>query len=153
MAYNPINQTFDTLADLRAQKGTATTNVYLLGLSTMNDGNGGVFLWNDTSIVADDGMNTIAVTGVPVGRWVRSKNSNHTSATASFSGLALTSSYVVNHNLNFAPVRIFITPRTAAASVAHWVDNITATSFRINFASVPLVGTLNIVFDWLAVKQ
>lgn len=153
MPYNPINQTFDVLNDLRAQKGTTTTQVYLLGLTSMNDGNGGVFIWNDTSTVADDGMNTIAVTGVSTGRWVRSKNSNYNTNTVTFSGVTLQTTYTVNHGLNFTPVKIFITPRSAAAAVPYYISNITSTTFTIVFGSVPLIGTLNIVFDYLAVKQ
>lgn len=147
------SKSFGTIVDLRAQAGTDNVQVLVQGLSTVGDQNGGIYYWNSTSTAIDDGFITLAVTGVPTGRWIRMPNSNTIKGTSTFSALALTSSYVINHGLPFTPLQVFIQAKTANAAVPSWISNINSTSFTVNFSSVPLLGTLNLSFDWLAVKN
>jgi hypothetical protein len=51
------------------------------GRDEVDDGYGGVFAWNATSEVADDNNNTIKISDVEIGRWVR---------LGSFAGITLT---------------------------------------------------------------
>lgn len=147
------NQSFDTVVDLRAVAGSPDVQVLLLGLTSKTDSNGGTYTWDSTSILPDDGFRTLQVTGVTTGRWVRLGNSNTVKSQSTVSGAALTTAYTVNHGLPFIPVQVYIQPRSSNAAVPSWVSNINATSFTVNFASVPILGTNNIVFDWLVIKQ
>ena len=61
----------DNLAALRLFSGGETTSIYLDCHTTNGDGLHGTFYWDATSTDADDGQDTIAVTGVSVGRWKR----------------------------------------------------------------------------------
>lgn len=152
MGYNAINQVFDTIADLTLQKGTPTTSVMVLGASTVNDGNGGIYLWDNSSIATADGSRIIAVSGVTTGRWIRSRNNNYGTGQVSFPGITLQTRYTRTHNQSFTPTQIHIQARsTSAASSLCWVDNITSTSFDIVFVNVPLLST-NIIFDFLAIR-
>lgn len=71
MAYNAKTQTFDTFDDLRLLPGISNATAYVLGNSSVNDGDGGEFYWDDTSTDTDDDETVIQVTGVVTGRWVR----------------------------------------------------------------------------------
>lgn len=71
MAYSGATRTFDTIADLRLQKGTPNVRVNILGGTTISDGLGGDFYWNNVSTAADDNQSVIQVTGVVTGRWIR----------------------------------------------------------------------------------
>lgn len=71
MAYSGATRTFDTIADLRLQKGTPNVRVGLLGGLAISDGLGGEFYWNNSTTAADDNESVIQVTGEPNGRWVR----------------------------------------------------------------------------------
>jgi hypothetical protein len=147
------SKSFGTIVDLRAQAGTDNVQVLVQGLSVVGDQNGGVYYWNSTSTGTDDGFITLAVTGVTPGRWVRMPNSNTIKGTSTFSAVTLQSAYVISHGLPFTPLQVFIQAKTANAAVPSWVSNINSTSFTVNFSSVPLLGTLNLTFDWLAVKN
>lgn len=64
----------EVFADLRAagtpDRGGAMPTIVILGKTAINDGLGGVFYWSGASTAtADD--NTIQVTGVSTGRWLR----------------------------------------------------------------------------------
>lgn len=62
----------NTLAELRTVVGRYTND--MIGLERHTAGynrGGGPFIWDGASVVADDGVTTIAVTGVPTGRWIR----------------------------------------------------------------------------------
>jgi len=71
MAYSGATRTFDTITDLRLQKGTPNVRVNILGGTTISDGLGGDFYWNNVSTAADDNQSVIQVTGVVTGRWIR----------------------------------------------------------------------------------
>lgn len=73
-----------------------------------------------------------------------------TTSTTVFSGIALTTSYVVTHGLSFTPGKIFIMPRSLSAAALSYVSSITSTIFTITFLTVPVLGTNNISFDWIA---
>lgn len=147
---------FGTLTDLRANAGTANVIAILSGLSSTTDGNGGNYIWNATSTTADDGFLTIAVSGVSTGRWIRIGNGNTVKGTATFSGVTLQTSYTVSYqggSLPFVPAQVFIQPRSANAAALSYITNITTSGFTVNFLTVPVIGTNNIVFDYLVLKQ
>ncbi len=63
--------TVDTVADLRLTKASRFKRARLLAHSTLGDGGGGEFCWDDSSTEADNGGTIIAPTGLATGRWVR----------------------------------------------------------------------------------
>ena len=60
----------DIIDDLRTLTPTDAP-VYVQCGAIIGDGYHGTFQWDDASTEEDDGQNTIAVTGVPTGRWKR----------------------------------------------------------------------------------
>jgi hypothetical protein len=70
MAYNAATRTFDLFADMRLQNGTTNVKVFVLGGTSINDGNQGDFYWNGSSTVADDNLNTIKAIAA-TGRYIR----------------------------------------------------------------------------------
>lgn len=58
----------------------AGTVLAVPGRVTVGDGFGGLFGWDATSVAADDNNNTLAITGVNTGRWVRISTSGTGSA-------------------------------------------------------------------------
>src|ERR1700748_289414 len=74
-----------TLTNLRAEIPQTNEMVTLLGLNSLNDGNGGTYYWNSTSTATDDGFITVAVTGISTGRWIRLANSNTLKGTVTLS--------------------------------------------------------------------
>lgn len=146
---------FGTRSDIRAQKGTEGVQALLNGLVTSDDGNGGIYKWSNTNTDADDGFITLQVTSVSTGRWKRIANGNTLKGSSTLSGAALQTAYTVpfNQTLPFTPITIIINPRSANAAVPSWISSISTTGFTINFASVPVLGTNNIVIDWIVVKQ
>jgi len=154
MAYNPINNTFTTLADLAQQVGTDTTIVQVSGGTTFNDGNGGSYFWDPLSTATADGVKIIQVIGVSTGRWMRSKSSNYSTFPISFTAtLGLGSTYTVNHGLSFTPTQIHIQPtNAAAASQLAYVPNATinSTTFQIVFIALPTLAPMT--FNILAIR-
>lgn len=150
---NTASQTFDTLSDLRASTGVPNVQVLLLGLNAIADDNGGMYRWDPTNVGIDDGFKIVQVAGVATGRWMRVGNSNTVKGNVTFSATVLTTAYTVNHGLTFTPAQVYIQAGSANAAVPSWVSNINATSFTVNFASVPVLGTNNITIDWLVIKQ
>jgi len=146
------SKSFGTISDLRSQSGSSNTQVLLQGLNTINDGNGGIYMWDDLSTATDDGLSVIKVASVTTGRWLKMPNSNTIKGNVTFSSAVLQTAYVVNHGLSFAPNQIYIQARSSNAAVPSWVSNITSTSFTVNFASVPILGTNNITIDYLIIK-
>lgn len=146
---------FGTLADLRNQQGTPNVQVLLNGLININDGNGGTYMWSPASTDADDGFITVQVASVPTGRWKRIGNGNTLKGTKTLSGAVLQTAYTVTYDtaLPFTPITIIVNPRSANAAVPSWISSITNTGFTINFSSVPILGTNNIVIDFIVVKQ
>jgi len=142
----------ETLSDLRVQPPQSKQMIQLLGLNTVTDGNGGTYLWNDTSTATDDGFLVVQVTGVTTGRWLRLGNGNTNKGTSTFNGTGFVSAFTVTHGLGFTPAQVYVQARTANAA-ANWVTSITSTQFTVNFSTIPLLGTGNIVFDWLLIKQ
>lgn len=102
--------------------------------------------WNQVSTVAYD--------------YVKNKPSipsltNYVAATlgsSTFNGVTLTTQYTITHSLGFTPSKIFIQPKSTNASALSYVDNITSTTFRITFLTIPVIGTNNISFDWVAYR-
>jgi len=150
---NVASKSFGTITDLRVQAGTDNVQVLLQGLVTAGDSNGGIYAWVATNTDTDDGFITIKVTNVTTGRWKRMSNENTIKGNVTFSATVLNSTYVVNHGLPFTPLHVYIQPRSANAAVPSWVSTITSTSFTVNFASVPILGTNNITIDYLVIKQ
>jgi len=147
--------TCGTVADLRLQGGSPVVQVNVSGLLAPNDGNGGIYTWDDTSTAADDGFLLIKATSTSTGRWKRIGNSNTLKGSVILSGGALTTAYTVNYqnNLPFVPLTVIVIPRTSNAAVPSWVSTITNTGFTLNFTSVPILGTNNIGLDYIVVKQ
>lgn len=148
--------TLSTVTDLRLQQPQATERVDLLGLSSATDGNGGIYTWNAASTTADDGFLTIQVTGISTGRWIRIGGGNAIKGSVIISGLSLTTTYAVSYpggTLPFTPVTVIIIPRSLAAAGLSYVSAITTTGFTVNFVLAPSIGTSNINFDWVAIKQ
>jgi len=146
------SKSFGTLTDLRAMGGSSNVQVLLQGLTAVGDGNGGLYYWNSTSTDADDSFITIKVTNITTGRWKRAANSNTIKGTITFSALTLTTAYNINHGLPFTPSQVYIQARSPNAAVPSWVSTIDGTKFTVNFASVPLLGTLNLTIDYLIIK-
>jgi hypothetical protein len=72
MGYNGATRTFDTLSDLRQQRGTANARANLLGYSTVGDGGEGEFYWDNSSVAAEDGGTIfLPSVGSGAGRWRR----------------------------------------------------------------------------------
>jgi len=74
-----VDTTFNSIASLRAYDATGTTGgkyIQLSGYYGQNDGGGGLFVWNSTSIDADNGGTIIKSIPVLEGRWIRVYNGN-----------------------------------------------------------------------------
>lgn len=71
---------------------------------------------------------------------------------ATVSGTALQTAYVITHSLGYTPTSISIQAKSANASVLSYISAITSTTFTITFISVPILGTNNISFYWVAYK-
>jgi len=71
MAYNGSIRTFDTIAEIKLQKGSPSANINVLGYNTPGDGGGGEFYWDDVSTQSDNAGTIIQVTGLSTGRWKR----------------------------------------------------------------------------------
>lgn len=153
----PVAQlSFSTITDLRAQAGTSNSLASLNGLISLNDGNGGTYMWSSSSTANDDGFTIVKVSNVTTGRWLRIGNGNTIKGTVTTSGAALQTAYSVSYQtgtLPFVPITVIVNPRSANAAVPSWISSITNSGFTINFASVPILGTNNIVFDYIVVKQ
>lgn len=147
--------TFGTVADLRAQAGSANVQVLLNGLTTIGDNNGGTYMWNATSTATDDGFIIIQATGVNPGRWVRLVNANTIKGTKTLSGTILQTAYVISYDnpLPSIPAMVIIQAYSANAAVPSWVSNVTTTGFTANFSSVPVLGTNNLTITYLIIKQ
>jgi len=145
------------LGDMKAYPGTDKLQATAAGLSSMSDDNGGTYRWDATSTVTDDGFKFIQATGVTTGRWVRVGNANTLKGSTTLSGALLTTTYTVSFNatLPFVPITVIYTPRTQSAAQPSWipVGGITTTGFTISYQTVPVVGTNNMIIDWIAIKQ
>lgn len=65
--------TVEIVTDLRALRADNFDNiiVYATGLATVSDGQGGYYIWNQTSTATDDGVRVLEVSGVTTGRWIK----------------------------------------------------------------------------------
>lgn len=72
--------------------------------------------------------------------------------TATVSGTLLQTQYTITHGLSYTPSSVFIQAKSSNASALSFVDNITSTTFRITFLSVPIIGTNNISFNWISYR-
>jgi hypothetical protein len=68
---NTFVQTVNTAADLRTFVGIPGISVNLLGISSVNDGSGGLFLWSASATAPDDNLNVIVPPAAANGAWVR----------------------------------------------------------------------------------
>lgn len=152
MATIATGQTFDTISDLRGSAGQDRVQAQVLGLTSVTDDNGGMYRWDAASTANDDGMKVVQATGVATGRWMRVGNSNTIKGTTTFSATLLTTAYTVTHGLPFTPAQVYIQAKSANAAVPSWISAINPTTFTVNFASVPVLGTNNISIDWLVIK-
>lgn len=146
---------FQTISDLRSMAGTDKVLVTLSDLNTLGDKNGGTYQWDAASTAADDGVLVLKVANVTTGRWLKKLNDNTIKGNAIFNGAALQTAYVVSYQtpLPFIPAAIFIQPTSANAAALSWISNKTTTGFTVNFVSVPILGTNNITFDYIVIKQ
>lgn len=78
--------------------------------------------------------------------------SEFNTGSSTMSGTLLQTSYIVPHGLNYTPSQVYVQPKSANAAALSWVTNITSTNFTITFLSVPILGTNNISFNWVAYK-
>lgn len=149
--------TFSTLNDLRSQGAQMDGAIgTLIGLTTVTDGNGGQYQWRASSTATDDGFVTVKVANITTGRWVRIGNGNTIKGSVQTSGVSLQTSYTVNYQggaLPFVPITVIVNPRSSAAAERSWISSITNTGFTINFLTIPILGTNNIQFDYIVVKQ
>ena len=69
---NSLAQTCTTAAQLRTFVGLPNMVVVLQGITTVNDGNAGIFYWNPLGNTPDDNQNFIVPSAAgPTGEWVR----------------------------------------------------------------------------------
>jgi hypothetical protein len=99
-----VVQSIGIAIDLRDQNRNISSVFVVTGVTTQGDGRGGTFWWDATSVLPDDGISVIQVTGVATGRWVKIsdkfENYVHDQPVAS-------ATWIVNHNLGkFASVSI-----------------------------------------------
>ena len=76
--YGTITVSLNTVADLRTFDPLKIVNgLYAIvrGQTVIGDGLGGIFTFDNTSTATDDGITTIATTGLTVGRWVKTVRS------------------------------------------------------------------------------
>jgi len=151
---NTAPQTFNILSEMKTVTGTDNVQVLLLGLNTVNDNNGGTYRWDSINTTSDDGFLTIQVTGVTNGRWIRVGNANTLKGNSIFSGTGLASSFnvVFPSALPFTPNMVILQAQSANA-VRNWYTNLTNTGFTANFETIPLLGSNNISFGWIVIKQ
>jgi len=141
-----------TITDLRAHVAQPNEVIQLLGLTSSNDSNGGFYKWNSASAASDDGFLNIRVTGVSPGAYERMGNANTLKGSSVFSGTGFVSSFNVTYSLPFTPAQVYVQAQTANAA-QNWVTNLTSTGFTFNTATIPILGTNNISFTWLIIKQ
>jgi hypothetical protein len=73
-SYGTITASFATVADLRAiptQQVVTDLHAIVTGRVTPDDGEGGIWSWIADNAAADDGIDTVAIAGLPTGRFVR----------------------------------------------------------------------------------
>lgn len=75
-----------------------------------------------------------------------------TKGTSTISGVSLQTAYVITHGLSYTPSQIYIQSTTLAGAALNYVTTITGTTFTVNFAVAPSIGTNNISFYWTAYK-
>lgn len=86
---NTVVQGGALLTNLRNYPGLSNMTVWMTGTAVPGDGGQGMFYWNGSATAADDGgLTTIAVPGVPTGRWIRQTSSASPMSIRSF-GAAL----------------------------------------------------------------
>lgn len=154
MAVPLAPQLYSNIAELRTFIGQQDVRVDVLCYSIITDQNGGTYRWDSTSTVTDDGFLVIQATGVTTGRWLRVANSNTIKGSAVFNGTGLLSvfTYTFPIAMPFTPAQVQIQP-TSQNAVSNWVTSKSSTGFSVQFITVPVLGTANITFDWLVIKQ
>lgn len=82
---NTFVSSCDTISDLQSFIGMVGIQVYLRGLSAVNDGGQGMFFWNANGS-SNDGINNIAPFGASLGCWTRLVNSANSVIPSTASG-------------------------------------------------------------------
>jgi len=80
----------ETSTDLTARVPGIKDTVYLLGVSSINDGNGGLFYWDATSTATPDGIDTFQLDVGGVGRYLRVTTPGGSGGSGGSSGGAIT---------------------------------------------------------------
>lgn len=75
-----------------------------------------------------------------------------TKGTATISGVSLQTAYVITHGLSYTPSQVYIQSTTLAGAALNYITAINGTTFTVNFAIAPSIGTNNIMFYWTAYK-
>lgn len=75
-----------------------------------------------------------------------------TKGTSTISGVSLQTAYVITHGLSYTPSQIYIQSTTLAGAALNYITAVGATTFTVNFAVAPSIGTNNISFYWTAYK-
>jgi len=142
MAYITMTgQAFDSLADLALQAGTEGVVVYVAYGVNPDDRGGGNYRWSSTAVNTADGINYIQVSGMSVGRWTRMRNNNYSTGTFSITVALLTLTYTVSHGLPYIPSGILLEALSQQGAIGdRWISNINATTFTVNYRSLPLAG-------------
>jgi len=87
----------ETSADLTARLPGTKDTVYLLGVSSINDGNGGIFYWDPASTTTPDGVDVFQLDAGGTGRYIRVVTPGGTGGgSATSSALTLTDLYLLN---------------------------------------------------------
>lgn len=73
-AAQKTSSTIETYADrstLKQYRGNTKNFTYVMGMDSLNDGQGGAFRWDSSSTVTPDDYNFIQANNVAIGRWIR----------------------------------------------------------------------------------
>lgn len=72
-----LGKVFNTIADMKTQKGVDNSLVYVIGGTVTTDFRGAFYKWDNASTEPDDPTyyNVITVNGVNTGRWIRTNQS------------------------------------------------------------------------------
>lgn len=122
------------IALLKANHITDSANITTVVSSSLSAG----------SNIAITGSGTIGSPYVIASKWYKGN--------CIFSGITLTTSYTITHGLGFTPSAILIMPTSSNAAAISYVSAITSTTFTITFLTIPILGTNNISFTYLALQ-
>lgn len=78
-------------------------------------------------------------------------NSKLTAITGSYSanGDGVEDTFTITHGFGGTPSQVLVTPTGVDTAIPFYVTNKTSTTFDVVFPTPPIVGTDNVIFDWL----